>query len=91
VEHQKILDKLKKAKKIHINYSPEDPQSPVIVPGLNKSIITMFLFGITWLSFVFGFTVIWVLSSQEDTKFLDQIRIERSIETELPKGFGDDR
>jgi hypothetical protein len=77
-EHQKILDKLKKAKKIHINYNPEDPRSSVIVPGVNKSIITMFLFSITWLLFVFGFTLIWVVSSQEDTKLLDEIRIERS-------------
>lgn len=78
VQHQKIIDKLKKAKKIHINYNPENPKISVIVPGVNKSIITTFLFSITWLIFVFGFTLIWVISSQEDTRLLDQIRIERS-------------
>jgi hypothetical protein len=87
VEQEKILDKLLNAKKIYINYNPEDPQNSVIVPGINKSIITLFLFSITWLAFVIGFTVIWVVSSQEDTRLLNQIRIEKTVETKLPKGF----
>lgn len=89
-ENQEILDKLQQAKKIHINYNPKDPQNSVIVPEVNKSTIKLFLFSITLLAFIFGFTVIWVYSSQKDTKFLDQVRVEKSIETELPKGFGDE-
>jgi hypothetical protein len=77
--HQNILDKLRKAETVQINYKSEDPRISVIAPGLNKSTITLFLFSITWLLFVLGFTIIWVVSSQTDNMLLDKIRIEQSF------------
>lgn len=77
--HHKILDKLRHAETVQINYNPEDPRISVIAPGLNKSTITLFLFSITWLLFVLGFTIIWVVSSQTDNMLLDKIRIEQSL------------
>lgn len=76
--HQKILDKLHKAKKVRINYEPENPQNSVIAPGLNKSTIITFIFGINLLIFLLGFTILWVLLSQEDSRLLDNIRIEQA-------------
>jgi len=76
---QKILDKLNNAKKIYINYKPEDPQTSVIVPGLNNSTIGTFIFSIVWLFFVFCFTIAFILSIKEDTYLLDQIRTEKTI------------
>lgn len=65
--HQKIHSKLAAAKTVEVRYDPSDPSVSTLSFGIHQSIQFFFAFGITWLAFVIGFTVIfWVASRGDD-------------------------
>ena len=47
-------------------HTPNDPAVSTLSFGIHRSIQFMFVFAITWLAFVVGFTVIWWVASQSD-------------------------
>jgi Protein of unknown function (DUF3592) len=70
---QKIYQKLKPAQKVQVRYNPEKPGEAVLAYGLNQSTLLMIVFGLTWLLFTTGFTVLWGLSSRGDGELLGRL------------------
>lgn len=56
--HKEIVERLEKASCVKVRYNPSKPSEAVLACGLNRSIITLFIFGLTWTLFVTGFTVL---------------------------------
>mgnify|MGYP002624890260 CR=1 FL=1 len=73
-EHEAILDKLQAAKTVTVRYNPAAPDEAVLAAGFNRSIFLILAFATTWLSFVIGFTVLWVTFHGVDSTMLNQIQ-----------------
>ena len=65
--HEEIRRTLAAAKEVAVRYDPDDPATAVLSYGLHRSIRFVLAFGVTWLAFVIGFTVIgWVAAGGDD-------------------------
>lgn len=73
--HAEILDKLKQARTVEVRYNPANPGQAVLSHGLHRSIQLMLTFGVTWLAFVGGFTLLWWLISTSDRVLLDNLMV----------------
>lgn len=71
--HQEILSRLKNAKTVDVRYDPNNPETAVLSYGIHRSIQFVMAFSITWLLFVFGFTIIWWVASRNDTILLQNL------------------
>jgi hypothetical protein len=71
--HQEIMTALENAKGVEVRYDPLDPASSTLSYGIHRSIQFMLAFAVTWLLFVFGFTVIWWLASRSDSVLLQNL------------------
>jgi hypothetical protein len=74
--HDEIHRKLKEAKGVTVRYDPSDPSVSCLSFGLHRTIQIMLAFAVTWLAFVFGFTVLWWLFSCSDTVLLDNLLVQ---------------
>lgn len=74
--HREIERKLKAAKSVEVRYDPFDPATSVLSFGFHRSIQFMLAFAVTWLAFVFGFTLIWWLASRSDTVLLQNLSVK---------------
>jgi len=68
--HQQIYKALHSARTVAVRYDPSDPANSTLSFGIHRSIRFQFAFAITWLAFVFGFTVIWWVAAQNDSVLL---------------------
>jgi hypothetical protein len=73
--HAEILEKLKAAKVIEVRYDPSDFATSTLSYGVHRSIQLMLAFAVTWLLFVFGFTMIWWLASGGDSVLLNNLSV----------------
>lgn len=73
--HEQICHKLKNSKSVDVRYDPTDPSNSTLSFGIHRSIQFMFAFAITWLDFVFGFTVIWWVASRSDDVLLRNLMV----------------
>ena len=71
--HEEILFKLKEADTLDVRYDPSDPQNSVLSYGFHRSIQFTLAFAVTWLLFVFGFTIIWWVASRGDHVLLQNL------------------
>ena len=71
--HQQIYETLRSARSVTVRYDPGDPSNSTLSFGIHRSIRFQFAFAITWLAFVFGFTVIWWVASQNDNVLLQNM------------------
>lgn len=74
--HEEIHRKLQGAASVAVRYDPADPSVSCLSFGLHRSIQFMLVFSITWLAFVFGFTMLWWLFSRSDTVLLDNLLVQ---------------
>lgn len=70
-----IYEKLKAAKSVDVRYDPVNPASSALSYGMHVSIRFVLAFAITWLAFVIGFTLLWMLSSGSDKVLLQNLSI----------------
>jgi len=82
--HASLHEKLSKARTVSVRYNPENPSESVLTYGLNRSTIMTLIFGLVWLVFTTGFTVIWTLSGMTDQKMVDRIEIREQKTAEEP-------
>jgi hypothetical protein len=68
--HEQLRSKLASCKVVDVRYDPTDPSISTLSFGLHRSIQFMFVFAITWLAFVIGFTVIWWVAARPDDVLL---------------------
>ena len=68
--HQDIVERLSSAKTVLVRYDPAEAARSVLSYGLNRSTIYFLIFGVTWLLFVTGFTVLWCVSLRSDAGIL---------------------
>jgi len=73
--HQDILNKLERASSVKVRYNPQHPATSTLSFGIHRSIKFILAFAIVWLTFVFGFTLIWWLSSQPDDVLLKNMEV----------------
>ncbi|MGD1699802.1 DUF3592 domain-containing protein [Dapis sp. BLCC M229] len=73
--HQDILNKLESASSVKVRYSPQNPATSTLSFGIHRSIKFVLAFAITWLAFVFGFTLIWWIASQPDDVLLKNLEV----------------
>ena len=71
--HEALYDRLKGAEQVDVRYDPSDPQVSVLSFGVHQSIQFTLAFGVTWLLFVMGFTVIWWTASGTDSVLLNNL------------------
>lgn len=71
--HREILSELESAETVDVRYDPANPQSAVLSYGIHRSIQFVLAFAVTWLAFVFGFTLIWWLASRGDSVLLQNL------------------
>lgn len=70
-----IYEKLKAAKSVDVRYDPVNPASSALSYGIHFTIRFVLAFAITWLAFVIGFTLLWMLSSGSDKVLLQNLSI----------------
>lgn len=73
--HEAIHRRLKEATTVAVRYNPAHPSVSCLSFGLHGSIQTLLAFAVTWLLFVFGFTLLCWLSSRPDTVLLDNLGV----------------
>jgi hypothetical protein len=73
--HAEIYEKLKAAKTVDVRYDPEDPSTSSLSYGIHRSIQFMLAFGIFWLVFTTGFTLLWLLMSRNDNVLLENLSV----------------
>lgn len=73
--HEEIMHKIQSEDRVEVRYDPNDPQNAVLSYGFHRSIQLFLVFGVTWLLFVFGFTMLFVLFSKSDTVLLENLRV----------------
>lgn len=74
--HQEIHRKLSEAKAVAVRYDPDNPSVSCLSFGLHRSIRITLAFGVTWLAFVIGFTIIWCLFSCRDAVLLENLTVQ---------------
>jgi hypothetical protein len=74
--HDEIHRRLKDAKSVAVRYDPADPSVSCLSFGLHRSIQITLAFAVTWLLFVFGFTLLFWLFSRRDTVLLDNLSVQ---------------
>lgn len=74
--HEEIHRKLMGAKIVTVRYDPSDPSVSCLSFGLHRSILMIFVFGVTWLAFVFGLTLFVWLFSRSDSVLLDHLSVQ---------------
>lgn len=75
--HQEIADRLTGTKTVLVRYNPTEPTQAVLCYGLNQSTLFFLIFGATWLSFMIGFSALWLGSSASDTAILNSLVVTR--------------
>lgn len=73
--HQDILNKLEHASSVKVRYNPQNPATSTLSSGIHRSAKFALAFVITWLAFIFGFTLIWWLASQPDDVLLKNMEV----------------
>jgi hypothetical protein len=71
--HQEIVDKLLGTKTVLVRYDPTNVSNSVLSYGSNRSVLLQLIFGVTWLLFVTGFTVLWFMSALSDSSILNTL------------------
>lgn len=74
--HLAVLKKLQGAKQVDVRYDPADPASSCLSYGIHNSIRILFVFAVTWLAFIFGFTLLMLLGHGEDTVLLENLVVK---------------
>jgi hypothetical protein len=74
--HEEIHRKLKAAKSVVVRYDPSDPEVSCLSYGVHRSIQLGLAFSITWLAFVFGFTLLFWLFSRNDPVLLENLMVQ---------------
>jgi hypothetical protein len=74
-EHQDIFNKLENASSVKVRYNPQNPAISTLSFGIHGSVKLAFAFAITWLAFVFGFTLMSWLASQPDDVLLKNMQV----------------
>lgn len=75
--HEEIHRKLKDAQAVAVRYDPSNPSASCLSYGLHRSIQMTLAFAVTWLVFVFGFTLLWWLFSHSDTVLLENLSVHQ--------------
>lgn len=75
--HREIVGRLSSAKAVRVRYDPKKPSRAVLSCGLNRSILFTLIFGVTWLFFVSGFTLLWGVVSRSDSALLETLETDR--------------
>lgn len=73
--HHQIFDVLKGAKRIVVYVNPEDSAEAVVVPGINNSIMGIFIATIMWNSLVIVLSVLFLGNIKTDNKWLGIVLI----------------
>lgn len=71
--HQAIYDKLVRGDRVRVRYNPEDPAEAALAHGLNKSTLTVAMFGLVWTGFTLGLMVLIHLGNAADTALIDRL------------------
>jgi hypothetical protein len=74
--HDEIYRKLKEAKTVAVRYDPTEPSVSCLSYGLHRSIQIMLAFAVTWLLFMFGFTMLFWLFSKRDGVLLNNLSVQ---------------
>jgi hypothetical protein len=74
--HQEIYEKIKNATSVMVRYDPANPANATLSYGFHLSLKMVLAFAITWLGFVIGFSVLWLLASQSDTTLLQNLCVK---------------
>ena len=74
--HDEIHERLKSAKAVSARYDPANPAASCLSFGLHRSILFMLAFGMMWLAFPFGFTVLFWLFMLPDAVLLRNLAVE---------------
>jgi hypothetical protein len=73
--HEEIHRKLQQAQQVAVRYDPSNPTVSCLSYGMHRSIWLGLAFSVTWLLFVFGFTVTMWLFSRGDSVLVDNLSI----------------
>jgi hypothetical protein len=68
--HNEIYQKLNSVDDVDVRYDPDDPQNSTLSYGMHRSIKFFIVFGFTWLAFVIGFHMMWVMSTGTENVLL---------------------
>ena len=71
--HQEIAARLNSAESVLVHYNPRNPATAVLAYGWNRSIILLLVFGITWLLFTTGFSLLVFMTTRPDTGILNTL------------------
>ena len=71
--HQEIADRLNASETVLVRYDPLQPANAVLAYGLNRSILLLLVFGVTWLLFTTGFSLLVFMTSLRDTGILNTL------------------
>lgn len=71
--HQEIADRLNASETVLVRYDPLHPANAVLSYGLNRSILLLLVFGVTWLLFTTGFSLLVFLTSLRDSGILNTL------------------
>lgn len=70
-----IYEKLKAAKSVDVRYDPDNPTASALSYGIHGSIRIILVFAVTWLGFVLGCTLFWILMSISDKVLLENLSL----------------
>jgi Protein of unknown function (DUF3592) len=73
--HQAIYDKLMRGDRVRVRYNPVDPAEAALAHGLNRSTVTLAVFGLLWTGFTLGLMVLIQLGNSADTVLIDRILV----------------
>ena len=74
--HDEIHRRLKEAKTVAVRYNPAEPSVSCLSFGLHRSIQITLAFAVTWLLFMFGFTLVFWLFTRRDVVLLDNLSVQ---------------
>ncbi|QDT52724.1 hypothetical protein Pan44_07360 [Caulifigura coniformis] len=73
---QQIRERLQQAREVAVRYDPADPSVSCLSYGFHRTLQCVLAFGITWLLFVIGFTLMFWLFSRPDTVLLNNLLVQ---------------
>lgn len=74
--HDEIMKALQDAKAVSVRYSPRDPSVSCLSYGFHRSIVTMLVFAIVWLTFVSGMSLLFALMSGRDSVLINNLLLK---------------
>jgi len=81
LEESKALHaRLSQARLVDVSYNPSRPTESALAVGIDRSAVSIVVFGISWLVFIAGIASCWVLSEKRsDRDIIDRIGILEQI------------